>query len=476
MYRNPAWRSVLFMAAILLCGSPAWADYEAGQEAWKAGRPAEALTQWQAAARSGDARAMLALGRAYVKGLGVPQDYVEAHKWLNLAAARGNVEGADERETLAAKMTVEERAEAQKLARAWLSGREAGAPKAAAAPRAATRPPPVGPPPPRAIREAQGLMTALGYKAGAADGKWGARTGRAYAAFLRDAGLPPGKVLTPDALRAMRAAAKGRNVAASASPADRKPAGKRRAGLHRLVAAGDIDGLKAALKRKVDVNARDGKGWTALMHAADKGYALLVPPLLAAKADPNIRLADGATALFIAVVGGHSEIATLLVKAGADPTIKGPKGRTATNIAAIKNISLSFRDCKGCPEMVVVPAGSFVMGSPSHEDGRSNDEGPQRRVRVAKPFAVGKYEVTFAEWDRCVAARGCGDHRPGDEGWGRDRRPAINISWEDVQSYVRWLSRKTGKRYRLLSEAEWEYAARAGTTGPFHTGPTISTS
>ena len=134
-----------------------------------------------------------------------------------------------------------------------------------------------------------------------------------------------------------------------------------------------------------------------------------------------------------------------------------------------------FRDCADCPAMVVVPSGSFRMGSPSHEEGRFSNEGPVHQVWIAKPFAVGVYEVTFAEWDACVAAGGCGGYRPVDSGWGRGRRPVINVSWADAQSYVEWLSVRTGHRYRLLSESEWEYAARAGTTGPFHTGSTIST-
>ena len=134
-----------------------------------------------------------------------------------------------------------------------------------------------------------------------------------------------------------------------------------------------------------------------------------------------------------------------------------------------------FRDCNECPEMVVVPAGSFTMGSPSSEKGRSSDEGPQRVVTIPRPFAVGKYEVTFEEWDACVRGGGC-PHRPGDKGWGRGRRPVISVSWKDAQDYVRWLSRETGKEYRLLTEAEWEYAARAGTTEPFHFGETISKS
>ena len=338
MYRNPTLRIVLCLAAMLSCTSPARADYEAGQTAWETGRHAEALAQWQAAAKTGDARAMLALGRAYVKGLGVPQDYVEAHKWLNLAAAEGNAQAASERDALAAKMTAEERSEAQKLARTWRSGSTVDAPKAVAVPQATAPSPPAGPPPPRAIREAQELMAALGYDSGRADGRWGPRTGRAYTAFLRDAGLPLAEVLTPDALRAMRTAAKRRNVAATAASPSPAPATQRKparppANLHRLVAVGDIDGVKAALARGADTNARDGKGWTALMHAADKGRTLLVPPLLKAGSDPNIRASDGATALFVAAMHGHSEILKFLLAAEADPSIKGPKGMTAINAA-----------------------------------------------------------------------------------------------------------------------------------------------
>ena len=133
-----------------------------------------------------------------------------------------------------------------------------------------------------------------------------------------------------------------------------------------------------------------------------------------------------------------------------------------------------FRDCGDCPEMVVVPAGSYLMGSPRSEPGRHRDEGPLHRVRIAQPLAVGVYEVTFAEWDACVRDGGC-DWYPPDQGWGRGRRPVIHVSWEDAQQYAAWLSGRTGERYRLLSEAEWEYVARAGTTTPFHTGKTIST-
>ena len=122
------------------------------------------------------------------------------------------------------------------------------------------------------------------------------------------------------------------------------------------------------------------------------------------------------------------------------------------------------------PLMVMVPPGSFTMGSPENEDGTMSFVGPEHRVTVSRQFAVGVYEVTFAEWDACVAGGGCGGYRPDDEGWGRDDRPTINVSWEDAQRYVSWLSTQTGAEYRMLSESEWEYVARAGTMTRFHFG------
>ena len=133
-----------------------------------------------------------------------------------------------------------------------------------------------------------------------------------------------------------------------------------------------------------------------------------------------------------------------------------------------------FSDCAHCPQMVVLPAGSFPMGSHPSAGGRYRDEGPVHRVTIARPFAVGVYEVTFAEWEACAHAGGCGGYIPDDEGWGRGNRPVIHVSWSDAHRYVQWLSRETRKDYRLLSEAEWEYAARAGATTRYHWGNSIS--
>lgn len=149
-------------------------------------------------------------------------------------------------------------------------------------------------------------------------------------------------------------------------------------------------------------------------------------------------------------------------------------GGTAIDEVEFNLTEGEFQDCDICPAMVVVPAGDFMMGSPMSEEARDVLEGLMHRVTIRQDFAIGKYEVTFREWDACVSDRGCW-HRANDVGWGRGNRPVINVSWEDAQEYVRWLSRKTGKTYRLPSESEWEYAARAGSTGPFHFGSTIST-
>lgn len=117
-----------------------------------------------------------------------------------------------------------------------------------------------------------------------------------------------------------------------------------------------------------------------------------------------------------------------------------------------------FRDCDACPELVVVPAGSFQMGA---DLGRPS-ESPSRRVAVTRSFAMSKFEITFDEWAPCVADGAC-EKIPDDHKWGRGSRPVINISWDDAVAYTRFLSRRTGRPYRLPSEAEWEYAARAGT-------------
>lgn len=133
----------------------------------------------------------------------------------------------------------------------------------------------------------------------------------------------------------------------------------------------------------------------------------------------------------------------------------------------------SFSDCDECPEMTAIAAGQFTMGSPTSELYRVKEA--QHRITISSSFALSKYEITFEQWDACVADGGCGGYMPDDQGWGRGNRPVVNVSWNDAKAYVEWLNLKTGRQYRLPSESEWEYAARAGTVTPFSFGSTITT-
>ena len=712
MARPLSWLTVLTF--VLALTGPAAADYGAGARAWNSGQPSQALKHWQAAANAGDSRAMLALGRLYLKGLGAPQDYVLAHMWLNLAASRGERAAVSERDALAARMTPSERAEAQKRARAWRLAppgvKPAGHPEerrpAAAAPETPS-------PTRQAIREAQGLLTELGYAPGPVDGKWGLQAKHAYRAYLRDAGRPVADRLTPDGLRALRATAAARKAVDGRPSRPRPPSAR---DLFNAVRGGDIDGTRRILQEGGNPNVRDSRGWTPLMYTANKGFRLLVPLLLEARADTDLQAADGATALFMAVLQGHEEIAEMLVRAGADESVKGPSGRTPVDVARIKKLGNTFallkrsgvdraafssarkadtaeaykrylaanprglfveearrrrdesvdrdafrragktgtaqahrayltahpdgryrdraeqrvaeldleefdravkantagafrkylasnpegmfveeakrrgdasldreafanaklrntiasyetylaahpkgafarqakarvhklkdpvvfaraksrntleaydnylalyakgahadearrlrdrvdvagrefRDCDACPTMVVLPAGTFMMGSADRE----TDERPRHRVTIAEPFAIGKHEVTFGQFRAFVedtkrdmaenkkgflglpAPEACFSHRrwidttiswrsPGYTQ--EDRSPVVCVNWNDAKAFAKWLSRKTETPYRLLSEAEWEYAARANTTGDFQFGDLIST-
>jgi formylglycine-generating enzyme required for sulfatase activity len=152
----------------------------------------------------------------------------------------------------------------------------------------------------------------------------------------------------------------------------------------------------------------------------------------------------------------------LLVLGGAVP----PGGSSAA-AEGMRTIS----PCPGCPTMVVVPTGQFVMGD---DNGFSENERPATGVDMPRSFALGRTEVTFDDWNRCVEAQAC-RAVTNDHGWGKGRRPVINITWDDARRYAEWLGRRAGLTCRLPTEAEWEYAARAGTTTAYPWGAELGT-
>ena len=177
--------------------------------------------------------------------------------------------------------------------------------------------------------------------------------------------------------------------------------------------------------------------------------------------------------------GSNGTPPSSVVDEPAPPSVAGGSAISETTreivTPPVLSLGASFSDelssGGGGPEMVVIPAGRFRMGCVSGLD--CNDlEMPVRNVTIPRAFAVSKYEVTFEEWDACVAGGGCGGYRP-DEGWGRGRHPVINVTWYDAREYVAWLSEQSGAEYRLLSEAEWEYVARAGSQTAYSWGNEI---
>ena len=157
--------------------------------------------------------------------------------------------------------------------------------------------------------------------------------------------------------------------------------------------------------------------------------------------------------------------------------INNSNGLSTNKFADTYKVGDTFRDCATCPEMVVVPSGSFMMGSPADEPGSSDTEGPQHRVTISEPFAVGKYAVTVGQFEEFANETGHPNNEWCNPGLKKSaNHPAVHVSWYDAKAYTEWLSTKTRQNYRLLSEAEWEYVARAGTTTAYHFGETISPS
>jgi formylglycine-generating enzyme required for sulfatase activity len=207
------------------------------------------------------------------------------------------------------------------------------------------------------------------------------------------------------------------------------------------------------------------------------GLPLMVSVIVPVVAQAQINTDTGLTQqeLEAQIATLKAETAALAVSARLEALSQQQRLSAPPVIFRVPGALAEFKDCADCPQMVVIPAGEFTMGAPVSEQGAGAEA--QHRVTIATPFAVSKFEISFDEWDACAAQGGCRGYRPDDEGWGRRASPVMNISWEDAKSYADWLSHKTGHTYRLLSESEWEYTARAGTTTsyPYEGGLSPST-
>ena len=241
--------------------------------------------------------------------------------------------------------------------------------------------------------------------------------------------------------------------------------------------AGLLAQAVSSVTRYVESTGRNGEHYLAALELLDAAEAAAEREAaeakqLAARLERAEREVEARRAARQAVIDAQAEVA-------------------AAREAEMAKVAAELAELAPGMEMVVIPAGSFRMGCVSGHAWCGDAERPVHDVTIPSAFAVSKHEVTFAQWDACVQGGGCLDsnnqeprrrrrrasgYRPGDEGWGRGNRPVIHVSWLDAKSYVRWLSEKTGATYRLLTEAEWEYAARAGTSAAYSWGNEIDLS
>ena len=337
-----------------------------------------------------------------------------------------------------------------------------GARPATAADANETPPPPAEPPAapapssslarPERVLAQRGLKS-LGFDVGTADGRFGPRTRSAIRAYQEASGTQVTGLLTRGEFEALASA-----VAEL----------ERREAAHRVEKTRRAEEVRRVEEARRAEEARSERERLAEEEARRMEAERLARERLAAEARQRAERAAHARATRIATMAAYDDYLRSFADGPGAEEIRGLRNAAVRRVEE-RAPGRRFRDCPDCPEMVVVPAGSFQMGSPRTEVGRSSDEGPQRRVTIPEPFAVGRFEVTFAEWEACLRAGACMQD-PGDRGWGRGRRPVIGVRWEDARAYVQWLSRETGKRYRLLTEAEWEYSARAGSTSRFPWG------
>lgn len=283
---------------------------------------------------------------------------------------------------------------------------------------------------------------------------------------------------------------------AEARNGSRGSAGRSSLALHRFAQKGDIDGLVAEIRRGAPVNERDEFGMTALIYAVERGFVVIAEHLLKAEADPNIRAPSGATALFVAAAGGESQIVALLMKAGADITTKGPKGRVAAEAAGAAFGTLEEARARGeDPAVLALLAGRtlasveaarvkrFKREWPAGKVFKDHDRAPSMIFIVDKGskkgggVAVSRSKITRSLHNQCVKDGACEAipslydwagslglklnqvQPPDDDGDG-----ALDLSWEAVEDYIRWLREITGKDYRAMTEKEYR-ARRAEENG-----------
>jgi len=236
---------------------------------------------------------------------------------------------------------------------------------------------------------------------------------------------------------------------------------------------GWIISICAALLGIVFVAAAIAKPWAIGLALVSFALSATTNPLLI----PRLKFLDtrrkiGFTYLILTVLGAIFVAAYPKASVSSEVSVQGSEPSEDAD-------SRTFKDCDKCAEMIRIPGGTFEMGAAHGEVGLTGEgksvpanpnEYPQHKVQI-QPFAAGRFEITFDDWDYCVVSGGCQSNKePDDNGLGRGRNPVIHVSWNDAQEYVAWISKKTGHKYRLLSEAEWEYAARAGTKTPYFWG------